>query len=298
MAAQNQINDESSITIEQRLSQSVSNAIFIPFEGFNVEKSVTAPTSSSASPQNIASLDPESKLEKILEFLPKQQNIVRGQMINIILQHIEEVKTIARKKMEQLENLADIDFKKEEKEREKLERLEMEEMFRRIKHPARQGKAYEIQSNARFLDNFWRLPPKPRKDADGDIVMEGTCTSPPTARDIRDQLAEDLQSLVKCGLEKLEEYDEHCRSVMQPYETSMARRKAGAEVNNAISASKDMVSANSDLASAPDANTGGAVVARSGVGTDVARLSNGMPVSMERLPVRKIESLGKLTRRM
>ncbi|RKF66808.1 putative powdery mildew-specific protein [Golovinomyces cichoracearum] len=298
MAVQNQTNDKSSITIEQRLSQSVSNAIFIPFEGFNVDKSVTTPTSSNTSSQNIASLDPESKLEKILEYLPKQQSVVRGQMINIILQHIEEVKASARKEMELLENSGDINFKKEEKEREKLERLEMEEMFRRIKHPARQGKAYEIQPNARFLDNFWRLPPKPRKDADGDIVMEGTCTSPRTAREIRDQLAEDMQNLVKCGLEKLEEYDEHCRSVMQPYETSMARRKAGAEVNHAISASKDMISPSSDLVSAPDVNTNGAVVSRLGIGADVARLSNGMPVSMERLPVRKIESLGKLTRRM
>ncbi|POS83211.1 hypothetical protein EPUL_005497, partial [Erysiphe pulchra] len=280
----------------QNLSRALSAAIFIPFKGISLEinsesTSPTIATSPITATHVITSLDPASKLEKILENLPQQQDVVRRKMVEAILDQIEELKRKAQNEFKQSKFHQDKYLAKEEKERErqerleKLEKLEIEEMLRRIKAPHKPGYVYELRPDTCFNETYRPLPQKPRQ---GNDVEMNTYRS---KRQIKDQLDQDMQTLVRCGIKELEKYDRHCCQVLRTYQSSLARRTTGLNANFMGSKSSpttnSMASQATNLSSAP----------RIGVSHDVGRLSNGMPVSMERYPAPKKESLGEITRR-
>ncbi|RKF61774.1 putative powdery mildew-specific protein [Erysiphe neolycopersici] len=283
-------------SLELNLSRALSAAIYIPFKGINLEinsesTSPTIATSPITTTHVITSLDPASKLEKILEYLPQQQDVVRRKMIEIILDQIEEVKRKARSELEQLKFHQDKDLAKEEKERERLEKLEMEEMLRRVKAPHKATSIYELRPDTCFNETYRPLPQKPRQGNDFEMNSGSASITHRSMRQIKYQLAQDMETLFRCGLKELEKYDRHCRSVLQPYESSLARRTTSLNANmmgpKSSSKINSTISQVINLSSAP----------RIGPSHDVGRLSNGMPVSMERCPARKTESLGELTRR-
>lgn len=230
-----------------------------------------------------------------------QQDVVRAQIIALVLEEMEELKEKARADLEQLKAGDESELLAEEKEAERIEKLEVEEMFRRIRASARPGKSYELQIEKKFLEDYWRLPQRPRIDLEGDTEMEGMTVKPKTARQIREGLAQDLQILIRCALEQLDEYDSHCNSVVQPYRSSMARKTGGIPTNQVAAVSslietdrfKQNPKPSPENPKAGDVGTG----PRAGISTDVVRLSNGMPVTMERIPVTNVESLEELTRR-
>jgi len=214
-------------------------------------------------------------------------------MIEIILDQIEQVKQKARNELEQLKSHQDKYLAKEEKERERLERLErleIEEMLRRIRAPHKPGYVYELRPDTCFNETYRPLPQKPRQGNDVEMNSGSVSTTHRSKRQITDQLAQDMQTLVRCGIKELEKYDRHCRSVLQPYESSLARRKTSLNAN--VVGYKPSPKVNTMASQATNLSS-----VRVGVSHDIGRLSNGMPVSMERHPARKTESLGELTRR-
>lgn len=275
----------------------------MPFKGINFEANSesTSPVQSlmsttlttTTTTHVLTSLDPATKLEKILKHLPQQQDVVRNKMIEIILDQIEEVKQKARKELENNKILRDRLWAKEEKERERLDLVELEEMLRRLKAPPKERYSYELHPESSFNEGYQPLPEKPRQDIDGDVEMNtGLAVNAwQNTRQIKDQLAQDMLIIVRCGLRELDKYDRHCRSVLQPYESSLARRTAGPSRNNTDPKSNPKMNS-----MAPQATKLGSS-SRIGATHDVGRLSNGMPVSMERHPASKIESLGELMRR-
>ncbi|VDB93894.1 Bgt-2214 [Blumeria graminis f. sp. tritici] len=264
MAVQKKRTSTSGATVEN-LDSCLAAAVFVPFVGF---ESLTEPPSQSAPPKP---RQPAVKSARALQRIQAHQDVVRGQMMATILQQAERLKVAAKQEIEgshgykvQLEDgevseTSDIG-----------ESPEIEEMFRRLTVPLQPGKNYELTSSTPFLDS--------------PIIAAVTSPEPPSdpaalERQIRQRLAQQLQILLHEGIQRLEQYDLHCCSVQEQCEASLA------------SSYKASCSESPRRASLPSSN------ASRRTSVEVARLSNGMPVSMERAPVRKLESLGELTRR-
>ncbi|KAI0997176.1 hypothetical protein K3495_g11010 [Podosphaera aphanis] len=296
-------------SIEEDLQRCMTSAIFIPFHGFPRGLPSRAGPAAPLGPTITSPLDPASKLEKILHHLPQQQDVVRAQMISLILQQAEARKAEARRAMERITEAAP--QKKVDRDAQKRERSELDDMLQRMATPAQPGHVHELMPDTVFY-SVNHAQSSPTRDADGDIDMGPAPTAPTTRKQVRRALAHDLQALVVQGVQKLEAYDVHCQAVRKPYASSMARKKApqttGPEPRRSdavhglpVKPSTRTVKFSSDghgLPTKPVTRTVKFAPAPNVWATsDVGRLSNGMPVSLERLPARKIESLEELTRR-
>ncbi|SZF05015.1 unnamed protein product [Blumeria hordei] len=264
MAVQKKRISTTGATVEN-LDRCLAAAVFVPFIGF---ESSPVPPSQSAPPKPS---QPAARNARALQRIQAHQDVVRGQMMATILQQAERLKAAAKQEIE-----ASHGYKVQLEDGEVCETSdvgespEVEDMFRRLTAPLQPGKNYELASSTPFLDSpiiAAVTPPEPARDP---AALE---------RQIRQHLAQQLHILLREGIQRLEQYDLHCCSVREQCEASLA------------SSYKASCPESPRRASLPSSN------ASRRTSVEVARLSNGMPVSMERAPVRKLESLGELTRR-
>ena len=190
---------------------SLAPSIFLPFAGF--------------SPGDAPVLDRTQKLQKILQHLPEEQAMVRGNMMFMVKQRVEALKANARKELDELEGDYE-DDSGDPKERQRA-RSEVDAMFQRTKIPAKKdakSEDFEVKPGdfKPHHSNGIAIP----APADGDVVMGGTEADPKprTARMVWEGLSRDLLEVVDRAASEMEAYDRHAQETINPYRQALERR--------------------------------------------------------------------------
>ncbi|KAE9372033.1 hypothetical protein N431DRAFT_374856 [Stipitochalara longipes BDJ] len=190
---------------------SLAPSIFLPFKGFT--------------PGDAPNLDHTQKLQKILQNLPEQQALVRGNMMVMVEQRVESLKAKAREELDEIEG--DYEDDSGDPEERKRVRTELDAMFDRTRMlPKKDAKSedFEVKPGgfAPYNGNglFYPAP------TNGDVAMGGTETDPKsrTARMVWEGLSRDLQEVVDRAASEMEGYDRHAQETMVPYKQALERR--------------------------------------------------------------------------
>jgi hypothetical protein len=202
---------EGSPDVNEQAPFSLAPSIFLPFTGF--------------SPGDAPVLDRTQKLQKILQHLPEEQAMVRGNMMYMVKQRVEASKANARKELDELEGDYE-DDSGDPKERQRV-RSEIDAMFQRTKIPAKKdakSEDFEVKpGDFKPHHSNGIATPAP---ADGDVVMGGTEADPKprTARMVWEGLSRDLQEVVDRAASEMEAYDRHAQETINPYRQALERR--------------------------------------------------------------------------
>jgi len=260
--------------VNKQAAFTLAPSIFLPFKGFT---SGDAPA-----------LDQTQKLQKILQNLPEQQAVVRGNMMFMAEQRVEYLRTGAR---EELAKMGDYEDDLGDAEERKRIRSELDAMFQRAKAPANKdakSEDFEVRPgefkppcNSNGIANH---PP-----SNGDVPMGGfeTDPKPRTARMVWEGLSRDLQEVVDRAASEMEAYDRHAQETIFPYKQALERRNASRYIPPPIATGVNSgILRNRNEESPVDMNA-------------IRRMSTGMPIVglPAAPPTRSYEKMDEIVRR-
>lgn len=186
-------------------------SIFLPFKGFE--------------PGDAPILDQTQKLQRILQNVPEEQALVRGNMMLLVEQRVETLKANARKELDEIEG--DYEDDSGDPEERKLVRSELDAMFQRTKMPAKKdAKSEDFEVRPGEFKPYNGNGMFNRTPGDGDVSMVGIelDAKPRTARKAWEGLSRDLQEVVDRAASEMEAYDRHAQNTLNPYKQALERR--------------------------------------------------------------------------
>ncbi|RDL38212.1 uncharacterized protein BP5553_02552 [Venustampulla echinocandica] len=194
---------------------SLSPAIFVPFQG---------------PPGQAPILDQPQQLQKIIENLQAQQDVVRKNMLFLIQQRADNLASKAREELEVLERCKGDEISPlhgEDKEVNERQNKEIDNMFRRLKVLAkRDAKSEDYEAKPDTFNPNKQHPAIHPPAGDGNVEMGGmdNAPKPRTAKAVRDELSRNMRELVDRGTQELEGYDRHAQGILNHYRQSLERR--------------------------------------------------------------------------
>jgi hypothetical protein len=171
------------------------------------------------------------KLQKTIENLKRQQDVVRQNMIFLTKQRVEYVQARAQDAIRQLEDiLTPENLEKMEAEEmariEKLRKAHKRNLMARLSAPLKHdAKPEDLLINTRQLNSN-----EPSADTscvdDGlnDTDMIGTTSTRRTPSIIREEAGQELQDVIALTTRELDGYDIHCQHVLSRYQAALERR--------------------------------------------------------------------------
>ncbi len=196
--------------MKQTCSSTVDPTLFIPFKGFD--------------PEPPTALDSRKKLEKIIEHVTAQQEIVRGNKVGLAQKQAEDLVSQAREEL----FLTEYDNEVEDELARKQKREEADALVESLKIPAKKG-AKRQDFEARLLrEDSANYTIQVETHDDVEMGGMGTDTvSMPKDRPpciIRRDLNTSLQSLINSSTYQLETYDTHAAATLAQYKRALSRR--------------------------------------------------------------------------
>lgn len=202
---------------------SLAPSIFLPFKGFP--------------PGDAPILDQTQKLQKIFQNLPEQQAVVRGNMMFMVEQRVENLRARAREELAEIEGDYEDDLG--DPEERKRVRSEIDAMFQRTRMPAKEGaKSEDFEVKPRdFKPYSGNGIANPMPADSGDVAMSGTGADakPRTARMVWEGLSRDLLEVVDRAASEMVAYDRHAYQTNDVYRQSLERR-TGRQVPTPVAA--------------------------------------------------------------
>jgi len=162
-------------------------------------------------------LDQTEKLQKIIENLNKQQDIVRANIATLYKQRADDLRSKAKEALESMPPYEEDPVQLAKRE------ADLEAIIQGMKLRAVKGENYEFRISDKRSDNT--------NKPDGDVEMGGMDTNnrPTTAKQIRQALARELRDIVDESVKQLKLYDTHCAQTLRPYQDALDRRIARGE---------------------------------------------------------------------
>lgn len=255
---------------------SLAQAILVPFRGFGA----------AASPVD---QDPLDERAKILENVPAQQQVVRGQIFAMIEQRAKAWTAKAEAETAALGSHGHEELNAGEVDRTKNDLAEMMRRIQTTMPPGSDGSSFTVKPGTKFLDVSGFSDSQ--RDADGDISMGDDSLfvpKPRTAKQIREKLNQDLQGLLEQGLRHLKAYDDHSGQVLRHYQKQVPGRKNSVA---GLLVSAGIVPSPRDMNDSSPVTKFGPNNANQASPDSIRRLSTGMPGAAP--PPKDKERLGR-----
>ena len=161
----------------------------------------------------------------ILQNLPEQQALVRGNMMAMVEQRVESLRARAREELAAMED--DYEDDPGDPEERKRVRSELDAMFQRTKMPlTKDAKSEDFEVKPGEFMSYNGNGVVHSVPANGDVAMGGTETDPKprTARMVWEGLSRELQEVVDRAASEMEAYDKHAHDTTEWYRQALERR--------------------------------------------------------------------------